>query len=506
MRRSIAAMHPLVGRRSYSPVMPELKPTAEQLQIVEAARRGANLVIQAGAGTGKTSTLKMVARARRDRSLYIAYNRSIAQEAGRSFPTHVTCRTAHSLAFAAVGKRFAHRLNGPRELPSRRAEILGTTFLDLGPQLTISPVQMARIAVETVTRFCYSAEDDITTEHVPHQHGVFGAAHAALAAAVVPYARRAWADVNDADGALKFQHDHYLKMWALTRPVLPVDVVMLDEAQDSNPVVAQLVHQQVHAQRIAVGDSNQSMYEWRGACDALGSWDADEVLYLSRSWRFGHVIAEEANRWLQQIDTPLRLLGNPAMRSHIGVLSRPAAILCRTNAEAVRNVLSLLAQGRQVSLAGGGAEIKRLAEAAKELQSGRRTSHPELYVFPTWAALQEYVEGDEAGRDLKPFVDLIDAHGADDIIAAVDSLVDEKRCDTTVSTAHKSKGREWDSVAIATDFAEPIGRGEIPKNDAMLGYVAVTRARRQLDRTGLAWIDKHDRPGRRAGIGGPLAS
>ncbi len=198
MRRSIAAMHPLVGRRSYSPVMPELKPTAEQLQIVEAARRGANLVIQAGAGTGKTSTLKMVARARRDRSLYIAYNRSIAQEAGRSFPTHVTCRTAHSLAFAAVGKRFAHRLNGPRELPSRRAEILGTTFLDLGPQLTISPVQMARIAVETVTRFCYSAEDDITTEHVPHQHGVFGAAHAALAAAVVPYARRAWADVNDA--------------------------------------------------------------------------------------------------------------------------------------------------------------------------------------------------------------------------------------------------------------------------------------------------------------------
>ncbi len=294
-------------------------------------------------------------------------------------------------------------------------------------------------------------------------------------------------------------------MWALTRPVLPVDVVMLDEAQDSNPVVAQLVHQQVHAQRIAVGDSNQSMYEWRGACDALGSWDADEVLYLSRSWRFGHVIAEEANRWLQQIDTPLRLLGNPAMRSHIGVLSRPAAILCRTNAEAVRNVLSLLAQGRQVALAGGGTEIKRLAEAAKELQSGRRTSHPELYVFPTWAALQEYVEGDEAGRDLKPFVDLIDTHGADDIIAAVDSLVDEKRCDTTVSTAHKSKGREWDSVAIATDFAEPIGRGEIPKSDAMLGYVAVTRARRQLDRTGLAWIDKYNRPGR-AGMGGPLAS
>ena len=51
--------------------MPELKPTAEQMQIVEAARRGANLVIQAGAGTGKTSTLKMVAGARRDQSLSV---------------------------------------------------------------------------------------------------------------------------------------------------------------------------------------------------------------------------------------------------------------------------------------------------------------------------------------------------------------------------------------------------------------------------------------------------
>lgn len=494
------------GPRSYSPVMPELNPTDEQVQIVDAARRGINLVIQAGAGTGKTSTLKMVAGARRDRALYVAYNRSIAQEAGRSFPSHVTCRTAHSLAYGAVGKRFAHRLNGPRELPARRAEILGTAFFDLGPQLAISPVQMARIAVETVTQFCYSADEDITSTHVPHQHGIVGSAHAALAAAVVPYALRAWADINDADGLLKFQHDHYLKMWALMRPVLSADVVMLDEAQDSNPVVAQLVQQQSHAQRIAVGDSNQSMYEWRGACDALGTWDADEVLYLSRSWRFGQIIADEANRWLQQIDTPLRLQGNPRIHSRIGALSRPAAVLCRTNAEALHSVLLMLSQGRKVALAGGGADIKRLAEAALELKCGRRTSHPELYVFPSWTALQEYVEGDQAGRDLKPFVDLIDAHGAEKIIAAVEALVDERRCDTTISTAHKSKGREWESVAIAPDFAEPIGRSEIPKRDAMLAYVAVTRARRQLDRAGLAWIDKYVRQGRPRGVGRALAS
>lgn len=108
--------------------MTDLRPTHEQHAIVTAAAAGKDLVVQAGAGTGKTSTLKMVARAlRAQQPVYIAYNRSIATEAAASFPSHVMCRTAHSLALQAVGRRYAHRLKGPRELPSRRAEIPSAT-------------------------------------------------------------------------------------------------------------------------------------------------------------------------------------------------------------------------------------------------------------------------------------------------------------------------------------------------------------------------------------------
>lgn len=154
----------------------------------------------------------------------------------------------------------------------------------------------------------------------------------------------------------------------------------------------------------------------------------------------------------------------------------------------------LLAQGCRVALAGGGTEIKRLALAAEELQEQGRTSHPELYVFASWGALQEYVETDSAGADLKPFVDLIDSHGTAAVLEAIDALVDEKRCNTVVSTAHKSKGREWESVLIADDFPEPLGHNGIPKVDAMLGYVAVTRARLRLDPGGLAWERRHTTP------------
>jgi hypothetical protein len=44
-------------------------------------------------------------------------------------------------------------------------------------------------------------------------------------------------------------------------------------------------------------------------------------------------------------------------------------------------------------------------------------------------------------------------------------------------------------VLIASDFPEPSASGTVPQAEAMLAYVAVTRARIQLDQSGLAWID-----------------
>jgi hypothetical protein len=471
-----------------------LEPTHEQQAIIAAARSGKHLVIQAGAGTGKTSTLRMVADALESRpAIYIAYNAAIAREAKGGFPAHVVCKTAHALAMAGTGRDYRHRLNGPRQPARRAAELLHTSWLELGRNLMVSPVQLARVAIETVSRFCYSADDEISRKHVPQQNGILGADHDVLTQTVLPYARRAWDDLRHPDGLLRFEHDHYLKMWALTGPVLPADVIMLDEGQDSNPVVAQLVQQQ-QAQQIAVGDSNQAMYEWRGAVDALANWNANERLYLSQSWRFGSAIADEANKWLSRIGTPLRLTGDPGQRSELLPLQAPKAVLCRTNAEAMQQVISALDGGRRVALVGGGTSIRSLAQAAADLKNGRRTNHPELYVFTTWGALQEYAENEAAGRDLKPFVDLIDAHGPEAITTAVDALVSENRAHTIVSTSHKAKGREWDSVKIADDYPEPKDRqGKVAKSDAMIAYVAVTRARKQLDRGSLAWIDRYHR-------------
>ncbi len=69
--------------------------------------------------------------------------------------------------------------------------------------------------------------------------------------------------------------------------------------------------------------------------------------------------------------------------------------------------------------------------------------------------------GDPAGRDLQPFVNLIDGHGPDAILQAVDQLTPATAAQVTVCTAHKAKGREWARVRIARDFTPPADTDEV---------------------------------------------
>ena len=52
--------------------------------------------------------------------------------------------------------------------------------------------------------------------------------------------------------------------------------------------------QRDHAQLVMVGDSAQAIYGWRGATDVMTGFDAEQ-LTLTRSFRFGPQIADEAN-------------------------------------------------------------------------------------------------------------------------------------------------------------------------------------------------------------------
>jgi hypothetical protein len=486
--------------------------TEEQQQARDAFAAGGDLAVVAGAGTGKTSTLVLMAAATRRRGLYLAFNRATAVDARRRFGPNVECRTAHSLAFAAVGRAYRDRLDSSARIPSAQAaRILGITReLDVD-SARISQVHQARLVMGMVRRFCYGSDSEPMARHMEPVNGLSPRATDYVAGTLVRFAVRAWDDIRAPSGKLRFEHDHYMKMWALTRPVLPGEFILLDEAQDTNPVLEEIFLAQ-EAQRVCVGDPAQQIYAWRAARDVMTGFPARH-LYLTRSFRFGPAIAEVANRWLRHAESDMRLTGAGSAESRVARTRSAEAVLCRGNADVITEVLGFLESGVRVAITGGGEALRKIAEAAQQLKAGQRTSHPELFLFPSWGAVQEYVENDSAAQDLKTLVRLVDEHGPETIIGAVERLSPEDDAQVTVSTAHKAKGREWGNVRIGPGFEPPsVGddgiQHRLSLEEARLIYVAVTRAKRTLDVTGLAWADDYEKAIAKAGhdsvAGAPL--
>ena len=480
--------------------MPDFAPTPEQQNAVELFRSGQSLAIEAGAGTGKTSTLMLLAEAMApgQRGQYVAFNKAIVVEAGAKFPAHVACNTAHSLAMRSVGRQFAHRLKGGRmrsEAIARQLSIDPMTVQFGGEAKRLAPGFLAGHVMRAVTHFCNSADLEPAERHFEYIDGIdlptadgdrTWSNNREVRRALLPAMRRAWVDLSNPNGQLPYGHAHYLKAWHLSGPEIPADVIFADEAQDLNPVLCAIIAEQAKRpnppQIVYVGDSQQQIYEFTGAVNALASVQADLRAFLTQSFRFGTAVAGAANRILEKIEgAELRIAGFDKIASTVGPLDEPRAILCRTNAKAVQTVLSAQREGRRVCLISGGGEVAAFARGALELSEKGWTPFPELACFSSWGEVQDYVENDPQGSDLKLLVGLVDEFGAEQILASLDRMIPERDASLIVSTAHKSKGREWESVQLASDFAEPKDGGELSAGELRLLYVAVTRAQLRLD-------------------------
>lgn len=243
---------------------------------------------------------------------------------------------------------------------------------------------------------------------------------------------------------------------------------------------------------------------WRGAINIMDRFDGEE-LPLSQSWRFGEAIAAEADKWLVHTGTRTRVKGNPAMDSRVTdvKLDVPHAILCRTNGGVMGNAVELMDRGLSVAVAGGASQIVSFAYAAGKLMRGQQVTDRELMAFKDWSELVAFTE-EPGGRDLKPMVNMIKTHGVGGVLDICNAMVDEMKGDpdVVVSTAHKSKGREWHVVQVGDDFTPPPGvkdpftgdssPGPVIRTDAMLNYVTVTRARNLLSRGSLRYADDYD--------------
>lgn len=293
-------------------------------------------------------------------------------------------------------------------------------------------------------------------------------------AAVVEVGRYFWRQVLDPTSDCPITHDMCLKRWQLTRPSLPYDVILFDEAQDADPVIRDVIRRQA-AQLVLVGDPHQAIYGWRGAHSGLSRWNG-VTLPLTTSWRFGPAIAEAANPVLDQLGAPHRLVGaGPA-----GPRRGPRAILSRTTMGPLTETAAALRRQERVTVLGGAEPFADLLDGVHALKQGRRPHHPDLALFPTWADLAVTAET-PAGAEYRPLVQFVEQN-RETLPQLVPRLrhatVTPDRAAVVLATAHKAKGQEWAAVTCGDDFAWPQFIED--REEAHLIYVAITRAQHVL--------------------------
>ncbi|MFZ2633222.1 MAG: UvrD-helicase domain-containing protein [Desulfosalsimonadaceae bacterium] len=464
---------------------PAISLTEEQKQIVACdLAPGESLKVVAFAGTGKTSTLVEYARARpRLRFLYLAFNKSVQLEAAQKFPANVTARTSHSLAFRVKGHPHKDRL-----VSGFRA---GVVMDALG----LDRFEDAKFTIDTLYHYLISASPKVARQHIPYQAKTFYEQRKEPMPDFVALANRLGRLMCDgSDERIGMLHDGYLKLYQLSGPVLHYDCILLDEAQDINPVTSAFVMAQAlpgfkprASSIILVGDTHQQIYSFRGAKDTLENIKTTKTLFLTRSFRFDGKVARVANMVLEIFKGEKnKLKGTPGAKK-----GKPEwnpdhyTVIARTNA-AIFDKAVQLCRTRKIGFVGGIAGYR--LQTIKDVyylfaHQPDRIMDPFIKRFADYTDLKSYVEAVE-DVELLSVCRVVENYkfSIPQLVRTImEKAVDMKDAQVLLTTAHKSKGLEWPNVHLMGDFQPLMDKGDLvdPKtlepDEFNLVYVAMTR-------------------------------
>ena len=453
--------------------------TAEQENHINTITQGSNHAIQAPPGSGKTFLLLALARKMKGQGLSVSFNKLLAIEAGKKFSSSVTCKTGHALAYAAVGFKYRKRL---KKLTGKHL----ADVMDIGEwQLYNSPSNKGYLILNTIRKYCYSADKIINYKHLPQLTILNDANIDLMKEDLIYYSNLVFDEMLREGSDLPITHDVYLKIWALSNPIIKMDYIFFDEYQDSNPVIADIIKRQ-SCQKIFVGDQFQQIYAWRGAVNALQDEKLSK-LYITRSFRFGDEIANLSNNIIESYYPAdfeyVPFHGNETIQSRVFYtpLSNIDCIICRTNKGVIGETIKSLNQNKSVHILGGTQPLTYLINSIAQLKIKNYSNHPDLFLFSSFADLKEYADS-PMGGDLKAVLKLIETYGRERLLNILESTKESaEEASVTITTAHKSKGLEWSVVKLANDFKVP-GEGNVPtQEETNILYVAASRALHKLD-------------------------
>ena len=470
-----------------------------------------SLVIEAVAGSGKTSTIVESAK-RLDpftSAVFLAFNKRVADTLKSKLPAHVPALTLNALGHRAW-KGFnghyvevdAYRVNAlVREMSDdSNVEFRSgvTKLVGLAKSVGLVP-QYALEAFDG--RICGLVEDsdDVWSDLIDEYNVDFGWGGQNKHARALDLARKVLTrSIHTGGQKIDFNDQLYLPI-IFGADWTKYELIFVDEAQDCSSINLEIVERSLakNGRVIAVGDAAQAIYHFRGAGsnampDIVRRFQAVE-LPLHTSYRCPKSVVRAAQAYVPHIQARA-----DAEEGSVGAMLdwnadsfvREDVVLCRFNAPLIKLAFQLIRARKACKVLGRDIGGGLVALVAKLKAVNVRDLRGKLAAYVDKEAARLHREGKPQAigalldrvECLRVFMsELGDEADTSVLKQSIESLFsDEQNGSLTLSTIHKFKGAEADRIFWLNPnkaSAYDAGNEEQVRN---LKYVATTRSKKSL--------------------------
>lgn len=412
-----------------------------------------NAVVQAVAGSGKTTTIVEALKRVRGSSLFLAFNKSIADELKSR---GVNARTFHSLTYSAVTKFM-----GVREVDSNKLRKLCDKYMT-GEDYSMYNAFVCRLVglARQVGIGCLVPDTEQAWMDICIQHDLEPESEFADLGRGLELAQKLL-QVSCAEGGVDFDDLLYLAVKeGITLPKF--DFIFVDEAQDTNAIQRALLRKVMHkdSRLVAVGDKAQAIYGFRGADSESLNMIATEFnckkLPLTITYRCSQAVVNYARQWCPELEAaPNAPEGEVTELGYSWTVKTFEAndmIVCRTTAPIITLAFKMLRARIPVRVMG-----REIGQGLKNLinkMNAGNLDHLEVKL-EAWrdreveklTAKMEETKAEAVADKVACIICLIDGLAENErtmfnLMATIDSLFAEGTNQVKLSTIHKAKGLE----------------------------------------------------------------
>lgn len=452
-----------------------------------------NGVINAVAGSGKTTTIVEATKRAKGATLFLAFNKAIATELGER---GVNARTFHSMCFSPVMRHRKQSGVEPNKLNKLSRELFRKDEEELYGEFVRKLISLGRqIGIGALV----ADTPEMWSTIIEHYDMELDSDLADIGRALELTTELM--DLCYTSNLIDF--DDLLYLTVRDNLILPkYDFIFVDEAQDTNAIQREILRKIMKptSRLIAVGDPHQAIYGFRGADSTSLDKIVDEFncwqFPLSVCYRCPEVVIQRAQKYVPHIEAAPNakqgLFNDYGYQWDTGLLRAGDLVVCRTTKPLISLAYKMIKERRPVYVLG-----REIGQGLKKIVDKMNTNDMTQFLEKLEAyRVKEVDKATEKGQEgkaqsiqdkieaIKCIADgMEDADTVKDLKRIIDEIFESKVDATILCTIHKSKGLEAHRVFWLNRAQCPPKwvKGEWQlQQEENLCYVAITRAKSEL--------------------------